>query len=127
MGAASGAKLGTAPAKIFGAGAVRAVRTRSVSLAAVHPSLKGAVALVHEPAVVGASGGRAAIMGALPHSVDTESETLAFVEVLVKNRRIETGKSGKGALASADHPRHTTHTIASVAGRKLLKRIRFRC
>ena len=95
--------------------------------------LKGVLAMTHDPVMVGASGGRAAVMGAVPHNADTDSEVQAFVESLLVHRRIafvkpaKAAKGAKAAVAGGVHPSHATHAIKSVGGKKVLQRTRFQC
>jgi hypothetical protein len=103
-------------------GAVRAVQTRDVSLGALHPKLKGVVAIAHETVMVGDSGGRAAVMGALPDTASTESEVHAFVESLLAHKRVQLPGAKR-----AKYPEHTTHAVKSVGGKKVLTRVRFAC
>jgi hypothetical protein len=76
--------------------------------------------------MVGESGGRAAIMGAVPHVSDTDSEVWAFVESLLTHRRIKMGKK-KGAGETDTHRDHTTHAVKTVGGQKVLQRTSFQC
>lgn len=127
MGGARGTKLqvGTAD-EMFGTAVVSAVHTRSVSLSKLHPQLRGVVAMSSEPVLVGASGGRAAVMGAVPHTADTDAEVQAFVESLLVHKRIRLGAAKKGAMAANEHD-HATHVIKSIGGKKVLQRRRFQC
>lgn len=146
MGAKPGARLATTSVNLFGMKAVRAVQQRSVDLSKLNPLLKGVVAVADEPVLVGASGPRAAVMGALPNAGDTDSEVQAFVQTLLARHRIElpaTAAAAKkaaapmkaaagaraGAPAATPAPRraHATHVIRSVGGRKVLQRVRFAC
>jgi hypothetical protein len=77
--------------------------------------------------MVGSSGRRAAVMGAIPQSADTESEVRAFVKSLLEHDRIEVGKAKKSAVAASTHFGRATHAIKSVGGKKVLQRIRFQC
>lgn len=128
LGSVRGAKLSLSATDFFGVKAVNAVQTRSVQLGSVDPKLKGVVAMAHEPVIVGASGSRAAVMGAVPNVAETESEVKAFVGSLVAHRRIGYGrKAKKAAVAKRDFPEHVTHVVKSVGGRKVLQRVRFLC
>jgi hypothetical protein len=130
LGSVRGAKLDLSAIDFFGVKAVNAVQTRGVQLGSVDPKLKGVVAMAHEPVIVGASGNRAAVMGAVPNAAETESEVKAFVESLVAHRRIGYGGKGKGKKAAAakrKFPEHVTHVVKSVGGRKVLQRVRFLC
>lgn len=135
LGGATGAKLDVSAAGMYGKSVVQAVHERPVSLSKLNPALKGVVALATEPVMVGASGGRAAAMGAMPQAADSDSEVLAFVESLIAHRRIDLGgkkaaakaPKTRGAVAAAAHPSHTTHTIKSIGGKKVLTRTSFQC
>jgi hypothetical protein len=128
LGSVRGAKLSLSATDFFGVKAVNAVQTRGVQLGSVDPKLKGVVAMAHEPVIVGASGSRAAVMGAVPNAAETESEVKAFVESLVAHRRIGYGgKRKKAAAARREFPEHVTHVVKSVGGRKVLQRVRFLC
>ena len=87
------------------------------------------MAVTQEPVIVGASGHRAAVLGAVPHTSDTDTEVQEFVKSLLEHRRIELGKPKKSAVAAASdtHPTHTTHAIKTVGGTKVLRRVRFQC
>jgi hypothetical protein len=127
LGNARNARLSVTAEDMFGTPVVRAVQTRSIPLGTLHPKLRGVVAMTREPVIVGASGDRAAVLGAVPHASDTDTEVRAFVESLLEHRRIDLGKSNRGAVSTGTHPSHTTHAIASVGGNKVLKRVRFQC
>jgi hypothetical protein len=127
LGGRRGAKLSVAPANIFGTRVVSVTHTRDVALGDLDKRLKGVVAIAHEPVMVGGSGGQASIMGAMPHAADTETEVRSFVESLLVHGRIDLGKAKKGAVASVKPAGETTHAIRSVGGKKVLRRIRFRC
>ncbi|THJ23049.1 MAG: hypothetical protein CAF45_008435 [Nitrospira sp. CG24E] len=127
LGNVRGAKLTLASANMFGTPVVQAVQTRPIELGKLHPQLKGVVALAQEPVMVGESGGRAAIMGAVPHASDTDNEVRAFVESLLTHRRIKMGKPTKGAAATGAHRDHTTHIVKTVGSQKMLQRTSFQC
>ena len=128
MGNARGARLSLAAANVFGTPVVQAVQSRSVSLTGLAPQLNGVVAMAHEPVMVGASGARAAVMGGMPNSADTDSEVHAFVASLVEHRRIAFPKATRGAAAAMpSHVQHTTHVVRNVGGKKVLQRVRFAC
>jgi hypothetical protein len=127
LGNTRNATLSVSAEDMFGTPVVRAVQTRSVPLGSVHPQLRGVVALTQEPVLVGASGNRAAVLGAIPQTSDTDTEVRAFVESLLAHRRIDMGKTPKGAVSTATHPTHTTHAVRAVGGKKVLKRVRFQC
>ncbi|MGH9565546.1 MAG: hypothetical protein ACRD4I_06160, partial [Candidatus Angelobacter sp.] len=127
LGSERGAKLSLSSANMFGTPVVYAVQTRAIALGKLHPQLKGVVALSREPVMVGESGGRAAIMGAVPHVSDTDREVWAFVESLLTHRRIKMGKKQKGAATTGTHRNHTTHVVKTVGRQKVLQRTSFQC
>jgi hypothetical protein len=110
---------------IGGIPVVQAVHHREVPLGAVTPRLKGVVALAPEGVLIGGSGSRAAILGALPEASATTEETLAYVESLVTHDRIAFGRE-----SAATRPRRWSwhsHSIRWIAGRRVLARTRFSC
>jgi hypothetical protein len=128
LGSASGARLSLSSANLFGTEVVHAVQTRSVDLGKLHSELKGVVALAQEPVMVGASGGRAAVLGAMPQTDDTDVEVRAFVDSLLAHGRIKFAKPKKRAAAvSGPTWDHHTHVIRAVGGKKVLQRARFQC
>jgi hypothetical protein len=128
LGGGRGAKLSMAASNVFGKRVVEAVQTREVPLGSLDSSLRGVVAIAHEPVVVGESGGRAAVMGLVPNVEDTDSEVQSFVRSLLKHNRIEMGKKAKkkSLVASVDEGQ-ATHAIKTVRNKKVLERIRFQC
>jgi hypothetical protein len=135
IGAKKGAKFAIRPLAMLGEGVAEAVHRREVSLGDVDKRLRGVVAFAAEPVLVGRSGTRAAVLGALPQQTRTEDEVGAFVETLLKNGRIALDgrpKAGakKSLMAAMPKPKSNnvpTHVIRSVGGKKVLTRIRFLC
>ena len=130
LGGAADAKLSFKAINLGGTRMLHAVQTRQVNLGAVDKRLKNVFAVAHEVVTIGSSGARAAVMGVLPNSSDTELEIRAFVETLLEHDRIEFGKTSKGTkgiLASRRQLPRCTHRIESVAGKKMLQRMRFHC
>lgn len=127
LGGGRGAKLSVAPANVFGTRVVTAVHTRNVPLGDLDKRLKGVVATAHEPVMVGASGGRASVMGLMPHGADSEAEVRSFVKSLLEHDDIELGKPNKRAIVSLNSQGRKTHKIKTIHGKKMLRRIRFRC
>jgi hypothetical protein len=86
---------------------------------------------------VGASGARAAVMGAIPEPVSTEREVQTFVEALLRHGQIEMASGAKGAarargaaaaVGGTSQPvRRETHAVKVVRGKKMLVRVRFHC
>jgi hypothetical protein len=132
LGGAAGARLSVSAADVGGTPMVSAVVTRAVPLTGLHPQLKGVVARAFDPVMVGASGTRAAVMGAMPQPSDADAEVQAFVESLLAHRRIRlekpvAAKKSAAAAAPARRGDHATHVIETVGGRKVLRRLRFSC
>jgi hypothetical protein len=141
---AKGARFSVRPLAMLGEGVAEAVHRREVSLGDVDSRLRGVVAFAAEPVLIGRSGARAALLGALPEQNRTEDEVGAFVETLLRNGRIAfdgkpktasrtTAKTGrkKGLVAAAADGASSnninTHAIRTVGGKKVLTRIRFLC
>ena len=122
LGGAPGARLALQPDPLPGVRGVGAVQSRVVTLTGLHPLLQGVIALAQEPVVVGSSGGRAALLGALPNPLDTQAEVQAFVASLLAHRRIQLPGE-----AARSHPQHATHAVKTVGGKKVLTRVRFAC
>ncbi|HJV59659.1 MAG TPA: M36 family metallopeptidase [Albitalea sp.] len=127
LGNVRGARLDVKPKDMAGTPMVAAVQTHAVSLSGIDPRLKGVVAMAQVPVLVGATGERAAVMGALPHPTEAEDEVRAFVQSLLAHNRIRIAAPAKAARAAPTHADHTTHAIATVGGKKVLRRVRFSC
>ncbi|MDB5578764.1 MAG: hypothetical protein JWR80_3940 [Bradyrhizobium sp.] len=131
IGAKKGARFAIRSLPMLGEGVAEAVHRREVSLGDVDKRLRGVVAFAAEPVLVGRSGLRAAVLGALPEQTRTEDEVGAFVETLLKNGRIALGpKTGAKKSLVAATPKSNdvpTHVIRTVGGKKVLTRIRFMC
>jgi hypothetical protein len=128
LGDMPGARLSLMAEDVFGTRLVTATQTRDVSLDAVDARLKGVVAVAHEPARVGDSGGRAAVVGVLPEVTDTEVEVQTFAASLLENQQIDLKKApGSALVADATGKSQMTHSVRSVGGKKVLRRVRFQC
>jgi hypothetical protein len=132
LGSGKGAKMSLTALDLFGKKVVHVLNTREVPLGSVDKDLQGVVGVVYEPVNVGASGGRAAVLGAMPQPDDTDKEVIEFVKSLLEHDRIDLDKKKKSAVASAagttDGKRSaTTHAIKTVGGKKVLRRVRFLC
>jgi len=128
MGAGRGARLAVHPLDIGEERVAHATVTRDVSVGALHPSLKGVVVPVTNSVLIGASGGRAAVLGSVPNVDTTTDEVLSFVESLVKNKRIETKPPKhvpKRHRVEAMTP--YTHEIIRIGRRRELRRRAFAC
>jgi hypothetical protein len=140
-----GARFEVRAVQMLGAGIAEALHRREVPLDQISNRLRGVVAYGAEPVLVGSSGPRAALLGALPESIRTEDEVSAFVETLLAHDRIAfDGKKSStsvsasrkrprlvGAMAVAEHepktPEPYTHVIRTVGAKKVLTRLRFLC
>jgi hypothetical protein len=135
-------RVSTTSSDLFGKPVTRAVLHKEIDLSGVHRALKGVVAKVDVPVMVGESGTRAAIVGPMPEPVATEEEVQTFVRSLVEQGQIEwptqrvVGGTRRAANTNTNGPSkavvklarsRTTHTIAEIKGTKVLKRIRFNC
>ena len=136
LNAARGSKLAVVPITLGAIRAAEVVHQRAVPLGNVSSTLKGVVAMAHEAVVVGASGGVAALLSALPDQTTTEEEVTKFVETLLAHGRIEIGKASKhkasaitdGASKKSKAPAPVpTHRVVKRGGKKVLERIRYTC
>ena len=134
--------MSVAVTELSGQRFARVVHTQNVSLGSLDKRLRGVTVAAPVPVLVGESGGRAAVMGAMPELVSTEREAEAFVESLLKNGQIELGsrraaadgakravaRSGATAESVSRQPLPSeTHRIVSVGKKKALVRVRFHC
>src|SRR5262249_37467737 len=127
LGGEKGARMNVIKHDVFGTSMAKAIHKREIPLGTVDKSLKGVVAIGHEPVLVGNSGGQAAVMGAVPNPFDTESEVQSFVKALLAHDRIELPAKRRGAVATSRKIGQATHAIKSVGGKKVLERICFQC
>jgi hypothetical protein len=122
---AAGGKMAMSALRIGGEAVAEIVHQRLVPLDRLDKKLKGVVARPPEPVLVGASGGRAAILGALPEPAATADKVETFVRSLLNQGAIDVGgQSKKGrpqrAVAIAKprvDPRHFTRSKRSAARR----------
>jgi hypothetical protein len=125
------AKLGVNALQMFGERVAEVVHQREVGLGQIDKRLAGVVAYAAETVLVGGSGPRAAVLGALPEPNQTVDEVKAFVETLLANGRIALGtkrvRGAAAAAAPAEQPQAVTHVIRTRGGKKILERIRFFC
>jgi hypothetical protein len=123
-----GAKLAVNVLNMFGTRVAETVHRREVSLGHIDKRLKGVVAMAAEPVLVGASGARAAVLGALPDPTNTVDEVTTFVESLLQNGQLLLGSTrARSAVKAAQTPVAPTHTIRTKGGKKVLTRLRFVC
>jgi hypothetical protein len=134
---AAGARLALSPLEIGKERVAEAVHERLVPLDRLHKKLRGVVAGAPESVLVGDSGGRAAVLGALPEPATTADEVSTFVRSLVKQGAIQFGpppsrpRAAVAGLTAAARPEKLpppiTHAIQEVRGQKTLVRLRFAC
>ena len=125
---ALGGKLATAALRIGGETVAEVIHERLVPLDRLDKKLRGVVARAPEAILVGASGGRAAILSALPEPAIAVDEVETFVRSLLKQGAIDFGIKPQGAVAAKLAPVNPiTHTIKTVGGKKVLTRFRFAC
>ena len=124
LGAGAHARMVVRRRDIGGASVVQAVHHREVSLGGVSRRLKGVVALAPEGVLVGGSGRRAAVLGALPEASATTDEVESYVDSLVTHDRIDYGEKG---VANRSRMTWHSHVIRWVGGRRVLTRTRFAC
>jgi len=128
-----GARRGTLsvePQELAGEPVARVVHERPVALGSVDPRLRGVTVTATIPVVVGASGTRAAVLGALPDTTAAEREAQAFVASLLRHGQIIFGepRSTRGVLGRGRaRVEHGTHRVVSVRGKKVLERVCFSC
>jgi hypothetical protein len=141
LGAHRGAPLDVSLVDLGGHRVVKAVHHREIPLGDVHPRLRGVVALATEPVLVGAQGGRAAILGMMPEESTSADEVKTFVEMLVRHNRIAfdgTEPPRKRGATKARRARaqaavttqvtgRPTHAVRARGKKKMLVRIRFLC
>jgi hypothetical protein len=137
LGAAPGGKVAFNAIEIGKVKVGEFVHQRAVELGNLDRRLEDVVAMAPQTVLVGDSGGRAAVLGVMPHGESTIDEVQAFVRSLVRKGAIDFGeakparkKKGKGMVASKDQPlppAPVTHVIKKVRGQKMLVRTRFAC
>jgi hypothetical protein len=132
LGADPKAKMVVRTGVIGGQPVVRATHMREVPLGQIDDKLKGVVAIVPEPVLVGAVSRTAAILGELPESTASTDEVTTFVQTLLDSNRIafdrgEVRKGVKSATAGDNRARLPTHAIRESGGKKVLERVRFAC
>jgi hypothetical protein len=127
IGGAPGDKVTVERLEIAGERMAKVVHHREVPLDDLDPRLEGVVASVAQPVLVGASGTRAAVLGALPEANTTTDEVLAFVTTLLKNDAIALGGARRAAVTSRQVSPLPTHTVRTRGRKKVLTRIRFVC
>ena len=124
LGAGAHARMVVRRRDIGGTVVVHAVHQREVPLGPVSSRLEGVVAFAPEGVLVGTSGRRAAVLGALPERSALTDEVESYVGSLVAHGRIDFGaKASASPRAVSWH----SHAVRSIAGRRVLTRMRFAC
>lgn len=128
LGVEKSARISVLPLDLGGARVAHARVERRISLSKISAQLKGVTACVDDSVLVGGSGGRAAILGALPQANSTEDEVLSFVRGLMKHKRIDLKTASKKANRGKLEPMtDQTHEIVSNKGGRELARRAFAC
>jgi hypothetical protein len=125
LDAAPRARLDVDVVNVGGEDVAHAVHYREVPLDDVDNRLRGVIALAPEPVLVGASGNRAAVLGALPTPSVTTDEVQTFVRTLMANGNIEMGTGRTAAVAAPRTAGSPTHVIETRGRRRILTRVRF--
>ena len=124
LGAGAHARMVVRRRDLGGESVVQAVHQREVPLGGLSPRLKGVVALAPEGVLVGGSGRRAAVLGAMPDASATTDEVESFVDSLLTHERIDFGKKH---VAPRRPVTWHSHAIRPRGGRRVLTRTRFAC
>jgi hypothetical protein len=129
-------RLSMARETVMGEPVTRASFKREIPLGRLHRKLKGVVAVSDENVLIGASGTRAVVLGALPETGVANDEVETFVNSLVDCGQIQfepmpTVRAARGmAAAVADVQAgadQVTHAVVVEDGKKVLTRLRFIC
>jgi hypothetical protein len=126
LGAGAHTRMVVKRRAIGGRPVVQAVHQREIPLGGISAKLEGVVALAPEAVLVGGSGRRAAVLGALPEAQATKDEVEAYVQSLVTHNRIDYGARRRGAAADRQDCWHS-HGVRPLGGRRVLTRLRFAC
>jgi hypothetical protein len=130
IGVAAGAKMKVHMVKLGNVPVAKVTISGQVPLDDVDKRLAGVVASVSTEALIGDSGGSAALLFA-PRAGTAHSEVLDFVRSLVDNKQLEFPASDstpkRRGAAAANSAASTTHTIRRRGKKKELQRTRFAC
>jgi len=138
LGVSPQAKVHVASVDVGGQRFASVVHSKRVALDDVDPRLRGVVMETAVPVIVGASGGRAAVMGAMPEPTSTEREVQAFVRSLIGHGQVEMPGGTPSPAAAARGPAAATRSRRGratpevvrethrVVGKRLV-RVRFAC
>jgi hypothetical protein len=128
LGAPAGRAANIALVELGDTSAANVAFHDEVALDDVDPRLRGVVAPVETVALVGESGGSAALLFA-PATGAPSAEVLDFVNSLVAHGQVafDSPPRRRAAVASYDDSRTATHAIRRRGGKQELERIRFAC
>jgi hypothetical protein len=104
-------------------GLVKVAYREAVPLDDVDPRLSGVLALADVQVLVGESGGRAAVLGALPRPDDHARAVRTFAASLVEAGQIAYDEAT--SRETAPEEAQPTHRVVTRDGSRLLERIRF--
>ena len=129
----AGVKLSVAPAGVDASAA--SVRYRlPVDLGDVDPRLRGVTAMADVHTLVGASGGRAALLGAAPLVEENAQAVRTFVSSLLAHGQIAlpTPRGARrseraGIVATKGGEERPTHVVAGSGKSRVVQRVAFRC
>jgi hypothetical protein len=142
LSAPKGSKLSLSALDVAGKKVAEVLHRREIPLSGIDKRLKGVVAYALDSVHIGESGGRAAVLGAMPNLDRAADEVTQFVESLLQMDRIvfegkPKAKAPKKASAFAaadvdaerkvDAPTLPTHVVRTRGSKKVLERIRFVC
>ncbi len=123
IGARAGVRTAINRLDIAGHKVAQIVHKREIALSKLDKRLRGVVAQAAELILLGQSGRRAAVLGALPDAGTTADEVSTFVNTLLKHDCVEF----KNRQAVHDGGSTPTHAIRKSGKKKILKRVRVSC
>lgn len=123
IGARPGARSTVAKLQVAGRNVAQIVHKREIRLSKLDGRLRGVIAVAAESVLLGKSGKRAAVLGALPDVSTTADEVSTFVGTLLKHDCVAF-KDGKAAVGNGGVP---THAIRKSGKKKVLRRVRVSC
>jgi hypothetical protein len=130
LGVIRGGKFTVEAHEVGGQRMARVLHTQEVALGSLDARLRGVTVSATVPILVGASGTRAAVLGAMPETTATEREAQAFVASLLRHGQVQfgEGRRTRGAAGRQSAPMtRETHRVTTMRGKKVLERVCFRC
>lgn len=124
LGAPRGAATRVSLVELGGSVMASVAMRHEVALDTIDRRLRGVVAPVDSVALVGASGGVAALMAA-PRAGAPSEEVLDFVGSLVAHQQVEFDE--RAVMSPESGTSSTTHAIKKRRGKRELRRVRFAC